>query len=403
MLARTRTRERTETFGAVYSVNESGKYTQTGGPFDALTYRKEIQDFYLKARRFDGTLPPSDLVIRELVHEPASVTMYQYWFGKLDTVFSAVPMALQSPWADSPPGGWTAIEKSDTEYVAMLLARSNPYSYTVSIPIMISELVEAGSLLGVLGVNALATGGKSYLTNEFGIEPLMADIKALHKITKSIENKIKDLNSLRRRGGLRAKVYLGKKSISDARIRSSSWSTFGKSFYTDRAYTYTSKVWGTCRWRPGPFSQINLDKLVSVNNAMRIVFDLKTPDWSTIWEMIPFSWLVDYFLNVGDVLQAAEQSDLVEPYDICIMRTRTIKSDIKVVRPAPSFFDERPDLPRQRSLVMVPGKIVYTEKRRRANIPTPANFSSLLAYGFMSRSQAENLTALLLAFNKRRF
>lgn len=402
---RSRYRSRSEFVGNIVEYVTPGQpqVLQTGGPYEVITRTDLCEDWHEKSRRFDGTLPPSDLMIRSVKTRRALVTCREYWHGKLSRKFENIPMSIGLSMANAAPvGGWASIEKSDTEYVAKLLARSNPFSYEVSVPVMIFELLEIGSLLSVAGANALASGGKAWLSNEFGIQPFMSDIRKLHDITKTIERKISDLNSLIRRGGLRTKVFLDKHSVTDPMVEYTGWSTWQKVFYVRAQRTYTSKVWGTCRWRPKLTSEIDIDKLVSVNNAIKVVLDLKTPDWSTIWEMIPFSWLVDYFLNVGDTLQALERSTLVEPYDICIMRQRTASNEMKVVRPPASWFDENPTLPRTRSFESSDGKQESVVKLRKANIATPTGYSSLLAYGFLSKSQAQNLTALLLAFNRFR-
>lgn len=363
------------------------------------TYRKGCTDWYQKTRRKDGTLEPSDLWIWEEDIIPILVNMEEMYQGTLQQDFNNIPLVCHCTKDWSPPGGWQSIELTDTEYVTKLLARTNPFAYTVSVPIMIFELVEAASLLALSRANFLTLGGSAYLNYEFGISPFMEDIKALYKITSAIEKKIIDLNRLIKKGGLRTKAYLGSKSYTDPnQTIFSGWSGYSKGFDYSIQVTSTSKVWGTCRWRLKRQETIDVAKLTSVNNAIRICLDLRTPDFSTIWEMIPFSWLVDYFLNVGDTLQAIESSDLVEPYDICIMRTRTFDTELRLV---PKSWHNAEETFTYRSVSANVGRYTCKHKLRTVR-PTPTGVSSLLAYGFINEAQATNLTALLLSLARHR-
>jgi len=153
---------------------------------------------------------------------------------------------------------------------------------------------------------------------------------------------------------------------------------------------YHSKVWGTVRWVPNRTSPIDLDKLASFNEALQIVLDLRRPDASTIWESIPFSWLVDYFLNVGDVLAAVEDTDKVLPSEVCIMRHRTVKT-----KSVASNLSEPGGFPWNREESMTGGDVLYDLKLRKVIFPD--DLGDLLSFGFMTKAQATNLIALLLS------
>lgn len=401
MLQRTRTRTRTELFGSVWEP-VGGVLVDKTGPLPETTYYKSTTDFHKKARRFDGTLPPSNLTLSEEVRIPPTVSMIQkdatspYVYQD----FRNVPLRVGSIVGWAPAGNWNTLEQTDTYYIAKLLAESNPFSYSVSIPIMISELAEAATLLRFAQNNFLTLGGSIHLNLSFGIQPLMQDIRTLYNITREIERKINELNSLISRGGLRKKVFLGRKSWTEPNnLEYSGWSGFSKGFQYWIRPTYTSKVWGTVRWRPSRLTPIETAKLASVNNAIRLVLDLKAVDLSTAWEMIPFSWLVDYFLNVGSALQAVEGKDKVEPYDICLMRTRTIKTYANVV---PRSWHNSVSGGLQYTTTTNNGSYSATIKLRKTNILPPQSSSSLLSFGIMSRGQATNLVALLLSIARFR-
>lgn len=129
---------------------------------------------------------------------------------------------------------------------------------------------------------------------------------------------------------------------------------------------------------------------------MKYALDLGTPDASTIWELIPFSWLVDYFVNIGDTLTALEQSDVVEPYDICIMRTRTVDTSLQMES---AWWHNSVYQGSYYAVGSSEGRISITHKLRKVK-PTPTGYLSLLRFGFLSEAQALNLTALLLTLTR---
>jgi hypothetical protein len=115
---------------------------------------------------------------------------------------------------------------------------------------------------------------------------------------------------------------------------------------------------------------------------------------AVIWEAIPFSWLVDYFVNVGDALSAIEDTDKVLPVDICIMRERRITSVTKGIR------KPEDDYPYLRKNSISGGLVDHVWKTRE--VVHPDSVGDLLSFGFMSKAQATNLLALLMSLARFR-
>ena len=368
----------------------------------SYTEREEVcQDSWKKTVRDDGTLPPTALTLRKTQVRPA---MLSYQTGnmlgvggssKVVNFGSGIPMGI-STGAGSPTGGWPALEGTDASLVAKLLADTNPFRYEVSIPIMISELVEASSLLKLATANMFSLTGSGYLNWAFGWKLMQADIRSLASITTAIESRIKEFNSLVTKGGLRRSVKLGGSTQQGTPSNSTTYSSAAGSCVSRVTPFYRTSVWGSTRWKPVRGKEIEVSQLASFNEALKIVLDLKTPDASTAWEAIPFSWLVDYFLNVGNVLQAIENSDLVEPYDICVMRRRQITYHYAPVRGIglnnsvhnagiPGNWVEG---------TATEGETVHDFKVRTIH---SSSRKDLLSFGFMTKNQATNLIALLFS------
>ncbi len=366
----------------------------TAGPWSYQTLNWTLHDFIKKSKdRLSGLTEPSDLsLLKTEIKVPfLDYTLSSQVDGAVFIVGHGIPGVPGGGLVpDSPPLGWASIEGTTAELTAKLLADTNPFGYKVSVPIMIAELVEAGSLLKLASNNFISLIGSSHLNWVFGWKPTIGDIKDLASITTTIENKILEFNKLLEKGGSRRRKFLnfGSDSGPEYDFPTHSLSGLG-TWYGTVNTTFTSKVWGSVRWVPNRTSPIDLHKLTSFNEAMKIVLDLRVPDASTIWEAIPFSWLVDYFVNVGDALSAIEDTDKVLPVDICIMRERRITSVTKGIR------KPEDDYPYLRKNSISGGLVDHVWKTRE--VVHPDSVGDLLSFGFMSKAQATNLLALLMS------
>jgi len=341
--------------------------------------------------------PPSDLVLKKtdivppfLNYRLSAITDGTLYYEMKDV--PCYPPGGLIP--DNPPLGWEYYEGTTAELTAKLLADTNPFRYTISVPVMILELVEAASLLKLAANNFFSLIGSSHLNLVFGWEATIKDIRTLASITTSIENRIKEFNQIVERGGSRRRVRLASGGDSSPESTVSIYSSGLGSWDAKVNTSYRTKVWGSVRWVPNRAKPINFADLTRFNEACKVVLDLRTPDASTIWESIPFSWLVDYFVNIGDVLSAIEDTDKVLPTDVCIMRERWVTTHaVGIAKP-------EVDPPYRRANSISPGKVAHHMKLR--NVIVPDSIGDLLSFGFMTKGQATNLAALLLSLTRFR-
>lgn len=393
MKQRTRQRSRSTAAGLRFigvgtPVRNRWQYAE--GPRAYDDYYKQCIDFVDKRRSpLTGRLPPSDLFLRETTMKPVFIDYEHRWGLHCENKLSQWPATLVpgAVYNQVPPGGWVALEGNSTELTAKLLAGTNPFRYEVSVPVMIAELMEAGSLLKLAANNFVSLAGSAYLNEVFGWAPLQADIRSLHKITSAVESRIRDFNALLEKGGIRRLKNLANggsgKSPTTVTLMSSVLGTF-----TGRATeSFRTKVWGTVRWVPDRLEPVEIQGLANFNEALRVALDLGPPDLSTIWEATPWSWLIDYFVNVGDVLQAIESNDLVIPTEICLMRSREVQVETEFLAGPPSSGAHI------KISSGSSGKVKHSLKLREVRYDTgPAD---LLSFGFISKAQATNLLALL--------
>jgi hypothetical protein len=184
---------------------------------------------------------------------------------------------------------------SDGVLATQLLARTNPNKYSVNGPVSLLELRELPLLLKKQGDNIIQNAAGGYLSWQFGWKPLISDVKKLLDFNGSVNKKINDLNRMYSRGGVKRRIKFGE--LSDHKSEDFlSYSWQGKQG-THTMNTYGSvRKWGTVRWRPTQLPPSNPAGIR--RQAIRIVYGLEFSA-SNIWESIPWSWLVDWFTNIG--------------------------------------------------------------------------------------------------------
>lgn len=286
------------------------------------------------------------------------------------------------------------------------LANTNPFRYGVSVPVMVSEITELGSLFKFATRTYASLLGSAWLSKTFGLEPFIADIKRLSNIVEQIQSRVREYNSLIEYGMLRRKVKVSSSTHNALLSNGAEYPLYtgpqSFSVYAKIEGSWSQKTWVSLVWAIRSGSKLPVDKLNDFVYAIKSFLDLdqgfllgdkeRFIDPSTLWESIPFSWLVDYFTSVGEALQAVEKSESVAPYDICIMRTRSVEYTIM-----PQARAHWPEF----KLSCTKGKEKHTILERVVVGDDPS-LGDLLRFGFMNEDQAKNVLALLAVMRARR-
>jgi hypothetical protein len=277
-----------------------------------------------KKRKFDLTgfgFPPSDFESTrvEKAWTPLNGAANDSFFG-----FHNMPQ----DWVSGYDGGHASApygkDLGNDAYVLRLLARTNPMRPVYSIPVAIREMVELTLLFQLHAKSFLKFVGGAYLNYRFGWTAFYKDILTLAKLVDSINSRVKELNSLVQHGGLRRNIPLDSFGVSTSgeHYIFSSWGTFLEGHWE---WSTDWKIWGSVRWYPTDYQLIPTEPADTWLLAVRQSLDLESIDSKTLWDLLPWSWLVDYFTNIGDKLAATEGQALIRPSDVCIMRqTRTV-------------------------------------------------------------------------------
>jgi hypothetical protein len=181
-------------------------------------------------------------------------------------------------------------------------ARTNPSRPYVDVPVEVLQIGEIFQLIQKRGASLIKELGRENLRYQFGIKPVVDDVFKMFNFHDQVSRRVLEVKRLQSRKGLRRTVIAGQSSLASDVL----WTQQSNGiFLSTRARgntVFTKKV--HCRWLPiGDLSKMytpaEMSKLIQ-----RCVLGL-TVDFSTVWELIPWSWLIDWGANVGTFLQAS--------------------------------------------------------------------------------------------------
>jgi hypothetical protein len=284
-------------------------------------------------------------------------------------------------------------------YGATGISRTLPTAPEMSISTSLAELTQGlPQIIGAQlkrGPSAHAVGGE-YLNYQFGIAPTISDVQDILRLSRQYESIIKqfkrDQGRLVRRG-----ITLVDKKTTSVATNSNIYGYMGGGKYPSQTMGYTSKLTtetiDTSRvWFSGAYK---LAYPVALDGALQDIIEFNRvygviPTAETAWNLLPFSWLADWFTNVGDVIKNAST---LGTNNLQLAYGYVMAEDTRRYRQygdfLPTYLYDRPRV----KPVFLDSSFIYQRKRRlRA---TPFGFS--VAFKDLSGSQKAILTALGLS------
>jgi hypothetical protein len=206
-------------------------------------------------------------------------------------------------------------------YANRLLAKSNPSTPEMNVPQFLGELKDLPSLIRGWGRNILGNLGNTYLQYRWGIKPLVSDLISMLNFQHLAQKRFKTLQKLR--DGKR----LGKRKVLDFGMKTRVGSgfvaqSFQRILYAHWHDVYSHKVWGTVQWyTPAYFDLRKYDDDELMLKARRQAFGFSQAGiTAAAWELLPWSWLADWFGNVGDIISNNANQVDVQYKGLCIMQ-----------------------------------------------------------------------------------
>jgi len=182
---------------------------------------------------------------------------------------------------------------------AELLAGTNPSKPSVDLPVFLGEIRDIPKLLRLEGRSLAGLVSGINLNIQFGWGPLISDVLKMLSFQDAVDKRVRDLKKLQNG------TYTRKRGLfqgSEIRTTNSYVLFSARDIWkARRVRTTTLNVWGYAKWsltEKLPETDAELRRL-----ANRAVHGLYVNP-SAAWELIPWSWLIDWFSNVGDLLDA---------------------------------------------------------------------------------------------------
>ncbi|UJQ85062.1 MAG: putative maturation protein [Alehxovirus fundenecus] len=238
------------------------------------------------------------------------------------------------------PGALSSIPSVGTVATAVL-ARSNPSKPYVSVPNFLYELKDLPGMirdigrlrlqarnLGSAGLQGIhpKVAANHYLAYQMGWKPLISDLRRLLDFQAKVDKKLHELENLYNKGGLQRRVRSPEwEAQSGSRTRQSSTAII--SISAEEQVLTKVERWGTVRWYPAnrPDSRYSSKELAAL--ARRLTFGLNGISAKQVWDAIPWTWLIGWFSNVDEFLQAHSNTIPLVHSTPCIMTKQSTTFD----------------------------------------------------------------------------
>lgn len=266
------------------------------------------------------------------------------------------------------------------------LANLNPGVPKVDIPLFLFELKDMPEMLKNLGEvlgkhRSVKTIPNGYLAYSFGWAPLISDLQSLWNFSQEVEARCRYLRKLEHGTYIRRGLTPKGGQVVQRSITPNGYgipaSDGGYIYQADVQEIETQKVWFTANAKlltPLPTASETLKHQVS-----KILLGLN-PSTVSLWNALPWSWLLDYFANLGDFMNAQRGNFVLSIPSMCIMAREEITSELMRIRVRSGFS-------------ATGGTVMSTVTKQRYVVYQPVPWLALDP--IISRAQIANLGALI--------
>lgn len=261
--------------------------------------------------------------------------------GTVVRTFDNWPAALNpsQPYYWSTYSDLTVLDKSNLAWEAM--GKTNPSVPPLNALQMIGELKDLPSLIRDWGGSLIRKVAKGHLTYRFAVRPMVSDILSLCKFQETVERRLNEIKKLQSGKTIRKRCSLRNNSTSWPNtnvLMQSQWVAISGTQHT----TITEKVWATVHWKMSS-SNMWLPKMKSGADlrklARRTVLGINSYGaLKAAWELLPWSWFLDWFWNIGRLIDATNNQLGLTSTNICVMRERSSRLTYSIGTLPPNIF-----------------------------------------------------------------
>jgi hypothetical protein len=202
-----------------------------------------------------------------------------------------------------------------------------------------------------------AEAASATLAYQFGWGPLIQDIGKMLDLADIVKKRQEQLKKAHSERGLRRKVNLDDHHASYNGNDPLS-TTFGRIIRQPWTGTKTARTWGTVRWTVRDPSLYG--KPPSFREAFDIALGLNAGYIPiSIWKALPWSWAIDWFADISNIINANHNMVMYKPSKVCIMREFTSEWQYLPVGDPNGMWH------------ILPGYVSASWKTRSVHNPTP--------------------------------
>lgn len=228
--------------------------------------------------------------------------------------------------------GASSIEPDDVYSATKVASDTNPSNPDVSVPTFVFEtvkelpkmLLDAGETMFLPDKrpkrarreNPLPQGD-SVVAYNFGWGQLFSDVAKILDFVDLFDKRVTQINALYDKGGLKRNRTVWTSTVGP--FIDPSYTLNSQGGLVHARYTVKSeyKKWVAVRWTP--LDRINIPSSAEQVEKARYLVHGWRIDPFDIWNALPWSWLVDYFSNVGDFLGACSNTAGNQLSSCCVM------------------------------------------------------------------------------------
>lgn len=275
-----------------------------------LTSRGDFGNNFLQE---EFSLTPPSLTVRESGRYIDPYGFQDHWSGPVypDNATYTVAHKLGTQQADAFPSfpSNTGLSKAElAQYGASFISQTIPTIPEVSISTSVGELFAGLPKLPLTALyesRKIASLGNEYLNLQFGIEPTVRDTTSILMHTKVAEERLRQLRNMsgsdvRRRRTLPKVQTSSSTTTTGVFPTASNWSsrTVGQGALTITD-TVNREIWFSGSFRYDLTERLDgwINELTDFNRKYGAF-----PNALTAWNLMPWSWLVDWFTNAGDIV-----------------------------------------------------------------------------------------------------
>lgn len=238
------------------------------------------------------------------------------------------------------------------------LSRYATASLKKHLPALLREELQRGTSMRRAANSLARKSAEGYLVWRWVIKPTISELSTMLQFMELVDERVKTLEGLRTHGSINARCSLRTSSVETIPPTIVNLQSAGALIQAEKSQTATSKEWGSVKWTVQKSTRLPGDSVQLRKQAQRLVLGITAFEGlATAWELMPWSWLIDWFFSVGTFVKAANNTVGLTFGDICWMRHTRCSTRYKYLpERAPTYTWAKPTMPsesRERKLRIV--------------------------------------------------